>query len=100
MPIHVRCEQNVAPIVFLPGDPNRAKWIAENVFEGAICTTSYRQMLGYTGLVGGVPVSIQTTGMGGPSACVVMDKNGIAWDIGNCGRRGCELGGKRWIYAF
>ena len=74
MPIHVRCEQNVAPIVFLPGDPNRAKWIAENVFEGAICTTSYRQMLGYTGLVGGVPVSIQTTGMGGPSAAIVCEE--------------------------
>lgn len=49
MPIHVRCEQNVAPIVFLPGDPNRAKWIAENVFEGAICTTSYRQNVGLYG---------------------------------------------------
>lgn len=74
MPIHVRCEQNVAPIVFLPGDPNRAKWIAENVFENAVCTTSYRQMLGYTGLVRGVPASIQTTGMGGPSAAIVCEE--------------------------
>lgn len=74
MPIHVRCAQNTAPIVFLPGDPNRAKWIAENVFEDAVCTTSYRQMLGYTGRVGETTVSVQTTGMGGPSAAVVCEE--------------------------
>lgn len=74
MPIHVRCAQNVAPIVFLPGDPNRAKWIAENVLTDSVCTTSYRQMLGYTGLVEGVPVSVQTTGMGGPSAAIVCEE--------------------------
>lgn len=74
MPIHVRCKQNVAPIVFLPGDPERAKWIADNVLQDAELTTSYRHMFGYTGLFEGVPVSIQTTGMGGASAAIVCEE--------------------------
>lgn len=73
MPIHVRSEK-IAPIVFLPGDPNRAKWIAENVLEHAVCTTDYRQMLGFTGDYKGMPVSVQTTGMGGPSAAIVCEE--------------------------
>lgn len=73
MPIHVR-SQKVAPVVFLPGDPDRARWIAENILEGSECTTHYRQMLGYTGEYGGMPVSVQTTGMGGPSAAIVCEE--------------------------
>lgn len=74
MPIHLRCEQNVAPIVFLPGDPMRAKWIAERFLESPKLTTSYRQMLGYTGTFNGHAISIQTTGMGGPSAAIVCEE--------------------------
>jgi purine-nucleoside phosphorylase len=74
MPIHVRCKNSVAPLVFLPGDPNRAKWIAENILTDAQCTTDYRQMFGYTGTFEGMPVSIQTTGMGGPSAAIVCEE--------------------------
>ncbi|MBQ9394076.1 MAG: purine-nucleoside phosphorylase [Proteobacteria bacterium] len=74
MPIHVRCQKPVAPVVFLPGDPDRARWIAANVLENAECTTSYRQMLGYTGEYEGMPVSVQTTGMGGPSAAIVCEE--------------------------
>lgn len=73
MPIHVR-SNSVAPVVFLPGDPNRARWIADNILENAVCTTDYRQMLGYTGQYHGMPVSIQTTGMGGPSAAIVCEE--------------------------
>ena len=73
MPIHVRSEK-IAPVVFLPGDPNRARWIAENVLHDAICTTEYRQMLGFTGTYEGMPVSVQTTGMGGPSAAIVCEE--------------------------
>ena len=74
MPIHVRCQNPVAPLVFLPGDPNRARWIAENILENAVCTTDYRQMLGFTGTYEGMPVSVQTTGMGGPSAAIVCEE--------------------------
>lgn len=73
MPIHVR-SQAVAPLVFLPGDPDRARWIAEHVFKNAQCTTQYRQMLGFTGTYHGLPVSVQTTGMGGPSAAIVCEE--------------------------
>lgn len=74
MPIHVRCKSPVAPLVFLPGDPNRARWIAENILTDAECTTDYRQMFGYTGMFEGMPVSVQTTGMGGPSAAIVCEE--------------------------
>ena len=73
MPIHVRSEK-VAPIVLLPGDPNRAKWIAEHFFDDAVCTTNYRQMLGYNGSWKGHAVTVQTTGMGGPSATIVCEE--------------------------
>ncbi|MBQ9817110.1 MAG: purine-nucleoside phosphorylase [Proteobacteria bacterium] len=74
MPIHVRCSSPVAPIVLLPGDPDRARWIAQNILEHAQCTTEYRQMLGFTGTYNGSPISIQTTGMGGPSAAIVCEE--------------------------
>jgi len=73
MPIHVRSEQ-VAPVVLLPGDPDRAKWIAEHFFDHPVCTTRYRQMLGFNGTWKGMPVSVQTTGMGGPSATIVCEE--------------------------
>ena len=73
MPIHVR-SSHIAPIVFLPGDPNRAAWIAQNVLQNAERTTEYRQMFGYTGTCEGMPVSVQTTGMGGPSAAIVCEE--------------------------
>jgi purine-nucleoside phosphorylase len=59
-----------APIVLLPGDPLRAKHIAENLFEGAVCVNSVRNMLGFTGTVRGRPVSVQGTGMGVPSISI------------------------------
>lgn len=73
MPIHVR-SQTVAPLVLLPGDPDRATWIAENFLDQATCTTSYRRMFGYHGFYHGFPVSVQTTGMGGPSAAIVCEE--------------------------
>ncbi len=74
MPIHVRCSHPVAPVVFLPGDPNRAQWIADNFLQNVECTTTYRQMLGFSGTYEGAPMSIQTTGMGGPSAAIVCEE--------------------------
>ncbi len=57
----------IAETVLLPGDPLRAKFMAENYLENARCYNTVRNMLGYTGTYKGFPVSIQGTGMGMPS---------------------------------
>lgn len=68
MSIHIAAEKGqIAPSVLLPGDPLRARHIAENYLEDAFCYTDIRNMLGYTGRYKGVPVSVQGTGMGMPS---------------------------------
>ena len=56
-----------APVVLMPGDPLRAKFIAENYLEGTRQVTSVRNMLGYTGTFQGTPVSVMGSGMGIPS---------------------------------
>ncbi len=75
MPLHVQANPgDVAPIVFLPGDPDRATFIAENYLEDVVCYNKYRHLYGYTGTYKGVRVSIQTTGMGCPSAAIVANE--------------------------
>ncbi len=56
-----------APIVLMPGDPLRAKYIAETFLENPVCVNEIRGMLGFTGTYKGVPVSVQGSGMGIPS---------------------------------
>ena len=66
--LHIGAEKDeIADIVFMPGDPLRAKFIAENFLEGAKCYTQVRNMLGYTGTYLGTRVSVQGSGMGMPS---------------------------------
>ncbi len=73
--LHVQAEPgDVAPLVLLPGDPNRATFIAETFFENPVCYNSYRQLLGYTGTYKGKRVSVQTTGMGCPSTAIVVEE--------------------------
>ncbi|MFC4334695.1 purine-nucleoside phosphorylase [Salininema proteolyticum] len=60
----------ISDTVLLPGDPLRAKWIAETYLENPVCYTEVRNMFGYTGTYKGRPVSIQGTGMGQPSAAI------------------------------
>src|SRR5215203_5774100 len=74
-PVHVRAEPGDFPeSVLLPGDPLRAKYIAETFFEDAKLVTEERGMLGYTGTYRGEPVSVQATGMGCPSASIVTEE--------------------------
>jgi DeoD family purine-nucleoside phosphorylase len=74
-PVHVRAEPgDFAESILLPGDPRRAKYIAENFFEDARLVTEERGMLGYTGTYKGEPVSVQATGMGCPSAAIVTEE--------------------------
>jgi 5'-methylthioadenosine phosphorylase/purine-nucleoside phosphorylase len=58
----------------LPGDPLRAKYIAETFFDGARQVNSERGMLGFTGEYRGRPVSVQSSGMGCPSAGIVVEE--------------------------
>lgn len=60
----------IAERVLLPGDPLRAKWISENFLDDAKCYSTVRNMFGFTGSYRGVPVSVQGTGMGMPSASI------------------------------
>lgn len=74
-PVHVRAEPgDFAESVLLPGDPRRARYIAENFFEEAKLVTEERGMLGFTGTYRGKPISVQTSGMGCPSAAIVTEE--------------------------
>ena len=65
--INAADRKDIARSILLPGDPLRAKFIAENFLENPKCYNEIRGMLGYTGTYKGVPVSVQGTGMGMPS---------------------------------
>lgn len=68
MSVHISAKPGeIAQSILLPGDPLRAKWIAENFFEDVVQYNSVRNMLGFTGTVAGKRVSVQGTGMGAPS---------------------------------
>ena len=74
--IHLRAEEgDYAPLVLLPGDPNRARRISERFDPGsAKGVNDHRGLLGFTGTYGGKPVSVQTTGMGTPSMSIVAEE--------------------------
>ena len=70
---HIAAEKGqIAERILLPGDPLRAKFIAENFLEDAKEYTHVRGILGYTGTYKGVPVSVQGTGMGMPSISIYV----------------------------
>lgn len=74
MPIHIRTEPGaVAPLVFLPGDPARAEALAARLRD-PVCYNRHRGLLGFTGEAAGVRLSVQTTGMGAPSAAIVAEE--------------------------
>ena len=71
MSIHIAAKPGtIAETVLLPGDPMRAKWIAETFLENPVCYNRVRGMYGYTGTYKGKPVAVQGTGMGIPSALI------------------------------
>jgi 5'-methylthioadenosine phosphorylase/purine-nucleoside phosphorylase len=75
MPIHLRAQPgDYAPSVLCPGDPRRAAHIAETYFEAPRLVNEERGMLGFTGTFAGRPISVQTTGMGCPSAAIVFEE--------------------------
>lgn len=67
----------IAKTVLMPGDPLRAKFIAENYLDDPVCYNEVRGMLGFTGTYKGVPVSVQGSGMGMPSIGI------YSWELFN-----------------
>jgi purine-nucleoside phosphorylase len=87
----------IAPHVLLPGDPLRARWIAETFLQDAECYTNVRGMLGFTGSYRGEPVSVQGSGMGQPSMAIYVTELLREYDVhtivrvGSCGALTEEL---------
>jgi len=87
----------IAPTVLLPGDPLRAKWIAETFLEDATCYTEVRGMYGFTGTWNGKPVSVQGSGMGQPSMAIYVNELFTEYDVrqiirvGSCGALTTEV---------
>jgi purine-nucleoside phosphorylase len=80
-----------AGTVLLPGDPQRAEWVAENFLGDLRCVNRWRGEPGFTGTFRGIPVSVQSTGMGMPSLAIyvheLLDAYGVRTliRIGTCG---------------
>lgn len=75
MSIHIEAKSgDIAKTVLLPGDPLRAKYIAEHILENATCYNEVRGMYGFTGIYKGKAVSVQGTGMGIPSISIYVNE--------------------------
>lgn len=75
MSTHINAPEGaIADAVLLPGDPLRAKFIAENFLENAVCYNEVRGMYGFTGTYKGKKVSVQGTGMGQPSLSIYVQE--------------------------
>ncbi|MBR0574918.1 purine-nucleoside phosphorylase [Proteiniclasticum sp. BAD-10] len=92
MSTHIGAKKgDIAKTILLPGDPLRAKFIAETFLENPVCYNEVRGMLGYTGTYKGVQVSVQGTGMGIPSISIyaheLIHEYGVKnlMRVGSCG---------------
>ncbi len=92
MSVHIGAEQGeIADKILLPGDPLRAKYIAENFLENVTQYNKVRGMYGYTGSYKGESISVQGTGMGVPSISIYINELMQSYDVqklirvGTCG---------------
>lgn len=92
MSLHIEAKVgDIAESILLPGDPLRAKYIAENFLQDAKCYNSIRNIFGYTGTYKGKKVSVQGTGMGIPSISIyvneLINEYGVKklFRVGTCG---------------
>jgi uridine phosphorylase len=97
VPIHLRPTAPIAPDAILPGDPGRALLLAQRLLSDPVMSNHNRGLWGYHGEAeDGLPLTIQATGMGGPSAAIVLEelaRLGVrrAVRIGTCGALDAEL---------
>jgi purine-nucleoside phosphorylase len=89
---HIGAEPGqIAPTVLLPGDPLRARYIAESMLEDIFCYNEVRGMLGYTGRYKGKRVSVMGTGMGMPTLSIYVNELVSEYEVrtlirvGTCG---------------
>ena len=92
MSLHIQAKpEDIAEVVLMPGDPYRAKWMAEEFLEEAFCYNEVRGMLGYTGKYKGKRISVQGSGMGIPSMLIYCNELIKDYDVkriirvGTCG---------------
>jgi purine-nucleoside phosphorylase len=96
----------IAKTVLLPGDPLRAKFVAENFLENVSCYNEIRGMYGYTGTYKGRPVSVQGSGMGMPSISIYVNELITEYGvenlirIGTCGSLQADIHIKDVILAM
>lgn len=89
MSTHIGAKENeIAETILLPGDPLRAKYIAENFLENPVCYNEVRNMLGFTGTYKGKRVSVQGTGMGIPSISIYITELMQSYNVQNLIRVG------------
>ena len=89
MSVHIEAKKGeIAETILLPGDPLRAKWIAETFLEDPFCFNKVRNMLGYTGKYNGKKVSVMGTGMGVPSISIYSHELINAYGVKNLIRVG------------
>lgn len=75
MSVHIGAKKgDIAETILLPGDPLRAKWIAETFFQNPVCFNEVRGMYGFTGTYQGKRVSTMGTGMGVPSISIYANE--------------------------
>jgi DeoD family purine-nucleoside phosphorylase len=97
-PLHLRPTAPFAPRVLLPGDPGRALLLAQSLLSEPRMFNHHRGLWGYTGMAAdGEPVTVQSTGMGGPSAAIVVHELiGLGARtlvrVGTCGSLSPQLG--------
>ena len=97
-PIHLRPTAPLAERVLLPGDPGRALALAQTLLSEPRMFNHHRGLWGYTGAArDGLPLTIQATGMGGPSAAIVFSElialgARSAIRVGTCGALAAALG--------
>ena len=76
MEFHIRCDaKDIARYVFTPGSHARAKKIAEHL-DGARLVSDSRGYMVYTGAVEGIPITVSSTGMGGPTTAICLEELG------------------------
>lgn len=89
MSIHIGAKKGeIAETILLPGDPLRAKFIAENYLDNVHCYNEIRNMFGYTGTYKGERISVQGTGMGVPSISIYINELMQEYNVQNLIRVG------------